>query len=75
MPKDGCYFLVKLYLRETLKEIAAGVFEDTGLNNEHAGDECLYDVHDDWWLITDYWLLMSDYWLLIADDWLLIDDD
>ena len=47
MPKDGRYFLVKLPLREALEEIAAGVFEDTGLNDEHAGDICLYYVHDD----------------------------
>ena len=47
MPKDGRYFLVKLSLRETLEEVATGVFEYTGLNDEHAGDGCLYDVHDD----------------------------
>ena len=46
MPKYGRNFLVNLSLRETLKELAAGVFEDTGLNDEHAGDICLYDIHD-----------------------------
>ena len=45
VPKDGRYFLVKLSLRETLKEIAAGVFEYAGLNDEHAGDICLYNFH------------------------------
>ena len=46
MPKDGRYFLIEFPLREALKEIATGVFEDTGLNDEHAGDGRLYDVHD-----------------------------
>ena len=46
MPKDGRYFLIELSLRETLEEIATGVFEDTGLNNEHAGDICLNYIHD-----------------------------
>ena len=45
MPKYGRNFLVKLSLRETLKEIAAGVFEYAGLNDEHAGDICLYYFH------------------------------
>ena len=47
MPKEGRYFLIKLSLREALEEIASGVFEDTGLNDEHAGDSCLNYVHDD----------------------------
>ena len=46
MPKDGRYFLIELSLRETLEEIATGVFEYSRLNDEHAGDGCLYDVHD-----------------------------
>ena len=46
MPKDGRYFLVKLSLREALEEVAAGVFEDTRLNDEHAGDICLNYIHD-----------------------------
>ena len=46
MPKDGRYFLIKLSLREALEEIAAGVFEYTGLNYKHAGDICLYYIHD-----------------------------
>ena len=58
MPKDGRYFLVKFSLREALEEITAGVFEDARLNNEHAGDGCLYNVHDDWLLIDD-WLLQK----------------
>ena len=45
MPKDGRYFLVKLSLRETLEEVASGVFEYTGLNDEHAGDICFYYFH------------------------------
>ena len=36
MPKDGRYFLVEFPLRETLEEIAAEVFEFSGLNDEHA---------------------------------------
>ena len=39
MPKDGRYFLIKFPLREALEEIAAGVFEDAGLNDERAGDD------------------------------------
>ena len=46
MPKDGRYFLIELSLREALEEITSGVFEDTGLNDEHAGDICLYYIHD-----------------------------
>ena len=46
MPKDGRYFLIELTLRETLEEIAAGVFEYAGLNDEHAGDICLYYIHN-----------------------------
>ena len=46
MPKYGRYFLVESPLREALEEITAGVFEDTGLNDEHAGDICFYYVHD-----------------------------
>ena len=58
MPKDGRYFLVKLPLWEALEEVASGVFEYARLNNEHAGDGCLYNVHDDWLLIDD-WLLQK----------------
>ena len=47
MPKYGRNLLVKLSLRETLEEVASRVFEDAGLNDEDAGDGCLYDVHDD----------------------------
>ena len=47
MPKEGRYFLIELSLRETLEEIAAGVFEDTGLHDEHAVDICLNYIHDD----------------------------
>ena len=35
----------RIPLREALEEIAAGVFEDTGLYDEHAGDICLYYIH------------------------------
>ena len=45
MPKNRRYFLIELSLREDLEEVASGVFEYTGLNDEHAGDGCLYDVH------------------------------
>ena len=47
MPKNGRYSLVKFPLREALEEIASGVFEYAGLNDEDAGDGCLYDIHDD----------------------------
>ena len=47
MPNYGRYFLVKLSLREALEEIASGVFEYAWLNDEHAGDICLYYIHDD----------------------------
>ena len=46
MPKDGCYLLIKLSLREALEEVASRVFEYTGLNDEHAGDICLNYIHD-----------------------------
>ena len=46
MPKDGRYFLIKLPLREALEKVATGVFEDARLNDENAGDGCLYYVHD-----------------------------
>ena len=36
-----------LIVIESSRKIASGVFEYTGLNDEHAGDGCLYDVHDD----------------------------
>ena len=45
MPKNGRYLLVEFSLRETLEEIAAGVFEYAGLNDEHARDICLYYFH------------------------------
>ena len=45
MPKDGRYLLIEFSLREALEEIASGVFEDARLNDEHARDGCLYDVH------------------------------
>ena len=54
--KYGRYFLIELSLREAFEEIASGVFENTGLNDEHTGD--------DWWLIIDYWLMIADDWLL-----------
>ena len=36
MPKDGRYHGIEIRLRETLEEVTAGVFEDTGRNDEHA---------------------------------------
>ena len=45
MPKDRRYFLIEISLRETLEEVASGVFEDSGLNDEDAGDGFLYYVH------------------------------
>ena len=45
MPKDGRYHGIEIPLRETLEEVTAGVFEETGLNDEHAGDICLYNFH------------------------------
>ena len=38
MSNDGSFLIIEFPLRETLEEIASGVFEDTGLNDEHAGD-------------------------------------
>ena len=58
MPKDGRYHGIEIPLWEALEEIASGVFENARLNDEYAGDGCLYDVHDDWLLITDCWLLI-----------------
>ena len=45
VPKNGRYFLIELSLWEALKEVAAGVFEDTGLNDEHAVYWCFYYFH------------------------------
>ena len=53
MPKDGRYFIIEFSLREALEEVATGVFEYARLNDEHAGNICLYYVHDYWLLITD----------------------
>ena len=47
MPKNGRYFLVEFSLLEALEEVTTGVFEDTGLNDEHAGDICLNYVHNE----------------------------
>ena len=46
MPKDGRYFLVKLPMREALEEVASGVFEYAGLNDEHTGDICFDYLHN-----------------------------
>ena len=48
MPKDGRNFLIELSLREALEEVATGVFEYAGLNDEHARDMCLNYIHDYW---------------------------
>ena len=45
MSNDGSFLIIEFPLREALEEIAAGVFEDTGLNDEHAGDICFYYFH------------------------------
>ena len=45
MPKDGRYLLVEFPLWEAFEEVAAGVVEYTGLNDEHAGDMCLNYFH------------------------------
>lgn len=45
MPKDRRYFLIELSLREALEEVATGVFEDAWLNDEDAGDICIYYFH------------------------------
>ena len=36
MPKDGRYNGIEFPLREALEEVAAGVFEYAGLNDENA---------------------------------------
>ena len=46
MPKDGSNHGIKLPLREALEEITTGVFEYSGLNDEHTGDICLNYIHD-----------------------------
>ena len=45
VPKDGRYLIIKFSLRETLEEIAPGVFKYARLNDEHAGDICFYYFH------------------------------
>ena len=45
MSNDGSYLIFEFPLGEALEEVATGVFEDTGLNNEHAGDICFYNFH------------------------------
>ena len=45
IPKYGRYLRIKFPLREALEEIASGVLEYAGLNNEHAGDICLNYFH------------------------------
>ena len=45
MPKDGNNSLVEIPLRETLEEVATGFFEYARLNDEDAGDGCLYYFH------------------------------
>ena len=42
---DGSYLLVELALREGLKEIATGVFEDSWFDDDHAWNFCLDDIH------------------------------
>ena len=46
VPKDRRYLRIEFSLRESLEEVASGVFEDSGLNDENARDGCLNDVHD-----------------------------
>lgn len=38
MSKYGRYFLIELSMREAFEEVASRVFEDSGLNDKHAGD-------------------------------------
>ena len=45
MTKDWDHSFVEVSLGETLEEITSGVFEYTGLNDEHAGDICLNYIH------------------------------
>ena len=45
MSNDGRYFIIEFPLREALEEVASGVFEYTGLNNELARDICFYYFH------------------------------
>ena len=42
----GHSFPIKFQTREALEEIPAGVIGDARLNHEHAGDICLYYIHD-----------------------------
>ena len=43
--QDWGNLLFKLSLAEALEEVATGVFEDAGLNDEHVGNICLYYFH------------------------------
>ena len=45
VPKDGNNSLVEISLRETLEEVATGVFEYAGLNDEHTVYWCFYYFH------------------------------
>ena len=47
MPKNRRYLIVNISLREALEEVATRVFEDSGLNDDHAGDGRFYYVHND----------------------------
>ena len=42
---DSFVGFIEFTLRKALEEIAAGVFEYTGLNDEHTRDICLYYFH------------------------------
>jgi hypothetical protein len=45
VPQNGSHLIVKLSLRETLKEIAALIAKDLWLNNKHAINGSLYYIH------------------------------
>ena len=42
---DRTDFLIELALREGLEEIAAGIFEEAWLDDDHTGNLCLDNVH------------------------------
>lgn len=46
MAEDWSCLLIKLTLRETLKEISSCILEDARLDDEYAFYICLYYFHD-----------------------------
>ena len=45
MSNDGSFLIIEFPLWEALEEVASGVFEYSGLNDEHARDIYFYNFH------------------------------